>query len=167
MTEEASSFDALSLELLKRLKNRGEIKRRIERGDPTFEVLGFEPKTLDAFYQAAHQLLEKGAIEDAVSAFVFLVTIDPMNANYWLDLGASLQLLHDYEGAIDAYEIAAIRKIDDPLPYFYLAKCLFAIHDRVSALQAIDLALEYAEAKQTSHELVEELKRAKRTLLEA
>ena len=56
----------------------------------------------------------------------------------------STQLCHEYEAAIDAYELAAICDISSPIPYFYLAKCLFAIHDRESALKALDLAIETA-----------------------
>ena len=56
----------------------------------------------------------------------------------------STQMLGDYEAAIDAYEMAAICKLESPVPYFYLAKCLFAVHDRESSLKALDLAIEYA-----------------------
>ena len=78
------------------------------------------------------------------NAFLFLITLNSYNHEYWLGLGMSTQLLGNYETAIDAYEMAAICKLDSPVPYFYLAKCLFAIHDRDSSIQALDLAIEYA-----------------------
>jgi tetratricopeptide (TPR) repeat protein len=74
-------------------------------------------------------------------------------------------MMGDYEAAIDAYEMAAMHDITSPVPYFYLAKCLFAIHDRESALQAIDLALEYAEESSDYDELKEQAKAARALLL--
>ena len=56
----------------------------------------------------------------------------------------SSQMCGDFDLAVDAYEMAAICNLDNPIPYFYLAKCLFAMHDRHSAIQAFDLAVEYA-----------------------
>ncbi len=80
-------------------------------------------------------------------------------------MGMCLQLSKDYETAIDAYEMAAICRIDSPVPYFYLAKCLFALHDRDSALQALDLAIEYAENHTEFSELRSQAEAAKDLLL--
>ena len=97
------------------------------------------------FYGAAYRLFEHRRYTEAANAFLFLVTLNPYNHDYWVGMGMCSQLTKDYETAIDAYEMAAICRIDSPVPYFYLAKCLFALHDRDSALQALDLAIEYAE----------------------
>ena len=77
----------------------------------------------------------------------------------------STQLCQNYEAAIDAYELAALCDISSPIPYFYLAKCLFAIHDRESALQALDLAIETANELEQYAELKQQAKMAKEMLL--
>jgi hypothetical protein len=52
-----------------------------------------------------------------------------------------------------------------PVPYFYLAKCLFAIHDRESALQALNLAIESAGELEEYTELKQQAEMAKEILL--
>lgn len=88
-----------------------------------------------------------------------------MHSEYWMDLGVALQMSHDYEGAIDAFEIAAIYNVEHPLPYLYLARCLFAIHDRKSALQSLELAIAYADEREEFAEIKEQANKAKNTLL--
>ena len=145
--EELDEFK-ISKRIRNKLKRKDLLRKELSNGKSAQEILEFSDETLGKFYRAAHQLLEHQRYEDAANAFIFLVTLNPYHPEYWMDLGAALQLCKNYEEAIDAYEIAAIYNIENPLPYFYLAKCLFAIHDRPSALQAFDLAIEYADDKE-------------------
>jgi tetratricopeptide (TPR) repeat protein len=55
------------------------------------------------------------------------------------------QMWGDFESAVDAYEMAAIYDPENPVPYFYLAKCLFAMHERQSSLLALEMAVLYAQ----------------------
>ena len=100
------------------------------------------------FYRAAYQLFQEKRYQDAANAFLFLVTLNPENHDYWLGFGMTTQLNGDFEAAIDAYEMAAICEVENPVPYFFLAKCLFAIHDRESALQALEMAIEFSEGSE-------------------
>jgi len=38
----------------------------------------------------------------------------------------------------------SILELENPVLYFYLAKCFFAIHEKANALEALDMAIEYA-----------------------
>lgn len=134
----------LSENAKKKLKNKALLKRELAKGKTAQEILEFSDETMAKFYAAAYHLFEKGHFADSEKAFLFLVTLNPKNHEFWLGLGMSSQMCGRYEEAIDAYELAAYYKIESPVPYFYLAKCLFAIHDRDSALKALDLAVEYA-----------------------
>jgi hypothetical protein len=49
--------------------------------------------------------------------------------------------------------MAAYYNLDSPVPYFYLAKCFFLQKDRLSALDALNLAIEYSEDLEEYHEL--------------
>lgn len=129
----------------KKLKNKALLKKELAKGKTAQEVLGFSDETMGKFYRAAYHLFENRHYEDAEKAFLFLATLNPKNHEFWLGYGMSAQMCGRYEEAIDAYELAAYYKIESPVPYFYLAKCLFAIHDRESSLKALDLAIEYAE----------------------
>lgn len=108
-------------------------------------IFGYSDELMLTLYKKAHHYLEENKIGKAIDSFTFLVTLSPFHYEYWMGLGAALQLDHDYNSAIDAYEMAAIYNMENPLPYLYLGKCLFAIHDRKSALQAFDLAITYAD----------------------
>jgi type III secretion system low calcium response chaperone LcrH/SycD len=164
MSDDLEEFK-LSKKAKAKLKNKELLKKELADGKTPQEILGFKDSTMAKFYRAAYQLFEHKRYIDAANAFLFLVTLNTYNHDYWLGLGMSAQMCGDYESAIDAYEMAAITDVESPVPYFYLAKCLFAIHDRESALQAIDLALEYAEGKELYRDLVKQAHAAKALLL--
>jgi type III secretion system low calcium response chaperone LcrH/SycD len=134
----------LSKKAKNRLKDKEWLKKELAKGKTPQELLEFSDEAMAKFYQAAYRLFEHKRYTDAANAFLFLVTLNTHNHDYWLGLGMATQMTGDYESAIDAYEMAAATDISSPVPYFYLAKCLFAMHDRTSALQALDLALDCA-----------------------
>jgi type III secretion system low calcium response chaperone LcrH/SycD len=155
----------ISKKVSEKIKDKQLLKREFSEGKNIQEILEFSEETMNKFYGAALSIFEKKEYQKAVQAFSFLAGVNPYHYDYWLGLGASIQHCHDYEAAIDAYEMAAICQIDNPVPYFHLAKCLFAMHDRNSALQAIDLAIEYSENQDQYDELHRQAKAAKETLL--
>lgn len=155
----------LSKKVKARLKNKSLLKKWFAKGKSAQEILEFSDSTMLKFYQAAYVLLEHKRYEDAANAFLFLITLNPYHHDYWIGLGMASQLLQDFELAIDAYEMAAVCRVEDPTPYFYLAKCLFAIHDRSSALLALDLAIEYAGTNEKFKDLKKQAQQAKKILL--
>lgn len=150
----------LSEQTQKLLQDRQKLKERLHSGEVLEALLDFSPEVMAEFYQRAYHLFEEKHYQDAADAFLFLVTINPTSDDYWLDLGMATQLVGDYEGAIDAYEIAAIQNQSSPVPYFYLAKCLFAIHDRKNALEAFEMAIEAAGDAEEYEELKRQAKAA-------
>ena len=166
MEDELGEFK-VSKKVREKLKNKAYLKKELAKGKTAQEILGFSDDTMAKFYGAAYKLFEHQKPKDAANAFLFLVTLNPYNHDYWLGLGMATQLCGDFEAAIDAYEMAAVYEMDNPVPYFYLAKCLFAIHDRESALQALDLALEYADEKTEYSDLIEQAEAARKLLLKS
>ncbi len=166
MEDELAEFK-LSKKAKAKLKNKSLLKKEIAAGKSAQEIMGFKDETMVKFYQAAYKLFEHRQYTDAANAFFFLITLNPYNHDYWVGLGMSTQQNGDHETAINAYEMAAMCNIESPIPYFYLAKCLFAIHDRESALQALDLALEYIGDSAEYKDLKKEALKAKSLLLRA
>lgn len=164
MNDELDEFK-LSKKAKEKLKNKELLKKELASGKTPQEILGFKHETMAKFYRAAYKLFEHKRYSDAANAFLFLVTLNTHNHDYWLGLGMATQMCSDYESAIDAYEMAAVTDIESPIPYFYLAKCLFAIHDRESALQALDLSIEYAEGQDQYLDLLKQARAAKALLL--
>lgn len=157
----------LTNKIKKKLKNKKVIKKELEEGKSAQEIMEISDDSMAKFYRAANLLLEHKRYEDASNAFLFLVSLNPFQYNYWVGLGMAAQFLHEYEAAIDAYELAAIYDIANPVPYFYLAKCLFAIHDRESALQALDLAIEISDDIVQYEEIKRQAIQARKMLLHA
>jgi type III secretion system low calcium response chaperone LcrH/SycD len=144
MKEPLSSFK-ISKEARKRLKDKDYLKKQLAKGKTAQQILGVSTESMQEFYEAAYHLFNKGRFEDAGNAFLFLVTLDPHNFEYWLGLGASAQMMDHIDEAIDAYEMAAYYRIESPLPYFYLARCFYLKRDYISALEALHLAIEYSD----------------------
>jgi len=147
-----------------KLKNRTELKKQLAAGLSPQQILAISQETMETFYEAAYQLLLHQRYNEAAHAFLFLVTLNSYDARYWTGLGLSSQFCQEYEGALDAYEMAAICDIDDPTPYYHMAKCLFALHDRESALAACNLAIEYADDMPQFETLKKEAIKAKKIL---
>lgn len=164
MEDDLADFK-LSPEAKAKLKNKALIKKELAKGKSAQEILGFSDKVMLKFYNAASTLLDHNRYKDAGKAFLFLVTLNPHRHEYWMGLGISAQLDKDYEAAIDSYEMAAYCEVHNPTPYFYLAKCLFAIHDRNAALEAFNLAIEYAEEDVRFSELKSQAESARDILL--
>lgn len=156
----------ISKKVREKLKNKKLLKLELAEGKSAQEILEFSDSTMAKFYKAAYTLYEHSRYTDAANAFLFLATLNPHKYDYWLGLGMATQMNHDYESAIDAYELAALNDVSSPVPYFYLAKCLFAIHDRESAVQALDLAIETAGENEEFDELRKQAEEARLILLE-
>jgi len=164
MKDELEEFK-LSRQAKAKLKDRDLLRKELAEGKTAQEIVGLTDSSMAKFYKAAYELFEYKRYKEAAHAFLFLATLNPHIHDYWLGLGMATQMQQDYEAAIDAYELAALCSIANPVPYFYLAKCLFAIHDRDSALQALDLAIETADELEEYADLKIQAQEAKRILL--
>lgn len=164
MADDTGEFEVPE-KIKKKLKDKKWLKKQLASGKSAQEILGFADATMDKFYMAAFSLFEHKRYTEAANAFLFLVTLNPYHYDYWLGLGAATQRCGDYEAAIDSYEMAAICHLENPIPYFHLAKCLFAMHDRESALQAIDLAIEYSEGSTIYEDVYRQALAAKALLI--
>lgn len=143
----------LSAAAKRRLRSHKACQKALKAGSSVQHVVGFSQGVMADFYQAALNLFTAGHYEDAADAFLFLVGMNLDNLDFWLGFGMASQMNREFETAIDAYEVAAITELDNPVPYFYLAKCFFALHERDSALAAIQLAIEHAADRKEYQEL--------------
>lgn len=155
----------LSDAVREKLCNKSHIINELKGGKKGQEIIEFSDETMQKLYKNACHLLEEKKYSEASCAFLFLGALSTQDEKNWIGLGMSLQFEHDYETAIDAYEMAALCDVDNPIPYLYLAKCFFAIHERDSALQAFDMAIEKAEGKEQYAVIKEQAEQAKKLLI--
>jgi type III secretion system low calcium response chaperone LcrH/SycD len=135
---------SISTKVKNKLRDKKTLQRELAEGKSAQEVIGFSDESMTELYKAACQLMDHRRFVDAANAFLFLATLNAYEHEYWLGLGMCTQLYGDFEGAIDAYELAAICDVENPIPYFYLAKCLFATHERENAREALQITIDYA-----------------------
>jgi type III secretion system low calcium response chaperone LcrH/SycD len=151
--------------VIKRLRDGSLAKKVLVKQIPVQEAVGFSEEAMAKFYAAAHGLFVAKHYADAADAFLFLVGLNPNKSDYWIGLGMGSQMNRDFYGAIDCYETAAMCELDYPVPYLYLGKCLFALHERETALAAFQLAIEYAGNIKEFHELKNVALKARDVLL--
>lgn len=163
MKDKFSGFH-LSDDMKKKLKDKQFLKKEFSAGKSGQEIMGWSDESMAEFYGAACKLFKYKRYTDSANAFLYLVTLNSYKYDYWLGLGMSTQMCQDFESAIEAYEMAVICELDNPVPYFYLAKCFFAINDRENAMNALDLALEYSEENEEFLELRSQALAAKKLL---
>lgn len=150
---------------LHHLQDLAWVQRELAAGKQVGELLKFAPEAITVLYGRAYKLFQQQHYEEALSAFLFLVFVERRQCDLWLGLGMTLQMVHRYEAAIDAYELAATCEIENPAPYFYLAKCLFATHDHQAALEALEMAIDYAKDDERYGQLLQQAQVAKQSLL--
>jgi type III secretion system low calcium response chaperone LcrH/SycD len=157
-----------SMKAKEKLRDKNFLREELTKGKSPQEIMEVSGETMTNFYNSAFHLFESHEYTDAANAFVFLISLNAHNYQYWLGLGMATQMSGNFEAAIDSYEMAAIYEVENPTPYFYLAKCLFAMHERQSAMQALEIALQYEadipEYQQLKAQTMEAMELLKHTL---
>lgn len=126
--------------------DRSKIEKVIEafqRGVTFGQVLGVSKDELENLYALGRTLYAAKNFKDSKVVFQMLTIYNPNDERFWLGLAGSRQGLEDYEGAIDAYQLAAIRNgMKDPTPLLYAVRCMLKLNrkeDAVGGLEGIVL----------------------------
>lgn len=154
----------ISKAIEQKCRNKFLIQSVLKEKSNVKEILALTNESFGHLCGIANDFLKQKRYSDAANAFLFLATVAGDNAESWIGFGMASQYLGDFENAIDAYEVAATCQIDNPLPYLYLAKVFFALHQRERASEAIELALFHAADKAEYQQVKEEALRAQRHL---
>lgn len=94
--------------------------------------------SIEALYAFAHGFYESGHFEKAMHFFRFLTMLDISTRKHWLGLGASYQMLKQYERALQCYAQAALLDETDPYTHWHAAECFFAIKKYEQAKEALN-----------------------------
>ncbi len=143
-------------------------RKEIEDGDKMLEylshhqtlqaVLGFADDILLDMYEVAFGLFEQKRYSECIDAFIFLTTINPNVASFWLGLGSALQMDARLDEALAAYEIAITK---DPVRmdgYLYAARCCMQLKDFEEGIRICDVALELAKEHPENEQLAKLIK---------
>lgn len=110
-------------------------------------------KKTEDMYTLAYVLYQNQHYQDASHFFRLLAETSPTDAKIWKGLGACLQMLKDYEGALNCYCCCAqFSKQIDPYLYVQTADCFFATKQVESGLNALEVA--HNVAKKTNNKKI-------------
>ncbi|MEI8366604.1 MAG: SycD/LcrH family type III secretion system chaperone [Parachlamydiaceae bacterium] len=121
------------------------------------EAAPYSTETLSALYAIAYEYYRNGKYAEAKTSFHLLTIADTSDTRFWMGLGASYQMLKNYDAAIHAYSIAAVQNCSDPYVHFYAAECFFYQGNLPKALEAIDSSLTVAKDTQAGSALISKL----------
>ncbi len=125
-----------------------ELTQKFLKGGHTLKGLrGISDESMETLYGLAHSHYNGGRYQEAITLFNFLSLHDPFKKKYWIGLGASRQLVKDYEGAVLAYSMAGITQVGDPHPALYAADCYLLLGKKELAEKALTAAAYWAEQK--------------------
>ncbi len=108
------------------------------------ELLEVSDEALSIMFVAAHLIKSKGSSNRAVKAFQALTLLLPQIGDFWLGLGASLELQGSKEDALDAYRAATILEPSNPAGYQQAALLAFEMNQKDVAQEIIQTAKAWA-----------------------
>ena len=109
------------------------------RGATVAQITGTSPETLEQLYALAHNLYGSQSFADAETLFRALCLYNPHEPKYWMGLGGSRQAQGRFEGASDAYQMAALTTgLSDPEPLFFAARCLLKMNKKAEAVEGLE-----------------------------
>lgn len=109
------------------------------------DLQGITDKEMEAIYATAYNFYSHGKFDRAKSIFLALSQLDHYQPKYWVGLGASRQMLKEYQPAIDAYGLAMLLDPNDPKPAFYASNCFMRLAQHDKAILALEAVIEVAE----------------------
>ena len=116
----------------------------LQNGKTLRQLKGLSNEQMEAVYGAAYTAYNNGNYEQAQKIFQFLCQFEHLEKKYWMGLGATRQMLHQYNEAIEAYSFATLLDADDPRPPLQAADCHIALGNKEAALSGLTAAKEWA-----------------------
>ncbi|MBQ9405890.1 MAG: SycD/LcrH family type III secretion system chaperone [Desulfovibrio sp.] len=132
-----------------------DVRDALLRGEPLYRILGMKETMIEARYALAHQLYSAGKYKDAEALFRWLTAYANDNEAHWLGLGACRQAQENYNGALEAYQMAALySSLEDPAPFYYSAICLLRQGKKEEAQISLQAVMTLADKSKSEHKVV-------------
>lgn len=132
-----------------------DVRDALVSGEPLYRILGMKESLIEARYALAHQLYAAGKYEDAETLFRWLTAYANDTEAHWLGLGACRQALEQYDGALEAYQMAALySSLEDPAPFYYSAICLLKQGKKEEARVSMQAVLALGDRSRAEHKAV-------------
>ena len=128
-------------------EERKELVQLIESGCTLRDIQGLTNENMEGLYALAYSEYNQGKYDKAQELFQLLCQLDHLEKKYWVGLGATRQMLKDYSNAIDAYSVAVMFDLNDPVPPMHAAECHLASGNREEAVSGFQYAIDAAGSR--------------------
>ncbi len=99
-------------------------------------------------YAAAYLFYQNRQYVEAAALFRLLAQSNPLEADYWKGLGASLQMQSAYQEALECYyrcaDCLSGDEAIDPMLYVHVSDCLFGLNEVERALRSLEKGASFA-----------------------
>jgi type III secretion system low calcium response chaperone LcrH/SycD len=119
----------------------------------------FSESTIEGLYSFAFRFYKEGKYQEATNFFRFLTLIDTKTVKNWTGLGASLQMLQNYQKALKAYNVALVLGHKCPETAYHMAECHFHLKEVELGLSFLSDALEMGTSDEALLTKIELLKK--------
>lgn len=119
----------------------------LEEGYVPQDFCGITDEQLEATYYYGYNLFNDGHFKQAESVFHRLCYLNHYQGRFWLGLGGSLQKQKKYAKAIEAYSVAALIDVENPLPALHAAECYNGLKMTQKTREAARAAMHWAGEK--------------------
>ena len=124
----------------------GQIADVFASGGTLGSMHGYEDRDYEAVYALGHNLYAQGCYSDALKAFAFLVMNNPFERRFVKAFASCLQILKQYEDAIQFHSLTSVMDMTDPGPTFHTGECLVALGRVPEAKDAFEIVLRQCKA---------------------
>lgn len=123
------------------------MKKVIKSGAIPKEISGLSDAMIEGIYAQAYRLYNTGKYKDASQLFRLLIMLNSLESKYPMGLAACFHMMKEYKSAGDIYAIVAMLDPDNPVAYYHASDCFIQSGDPMSAIVALELAIEKAGDK--------------------
>lgn len=142
--EDLSSFISTDPEKLKIFDDPEALMKAFEEGSSIYQLLGFSEKSLNIFYHAACQLLERKEYKKAEGAFYFLITIAPEIYLFWIALGRCCKNIGNIETSLQVFLQAISIDPTQVTAYLDVVDLFIEVHDVHKAEKFCAVCIKFA-----------------------
>ena len=136
----------------------GMLKKSMLEGASFAEAIGIDEHYISWIYMEAYKFYKGGKYADACTLFLFLEFLCPEGARFSFGAGASYHHLGDYERALAAYFVAAMKDRTDPMPYYHMADCYMELGEYKNAYLMLIQTLGHAKGNDAYDKICERAK---------
>lgn len=122
-------------------------ERIVQKGLMPKDIIGLSDQMVEGIYGQAYRMYQTGRYTDASQLFRLLVMINSNEAKYLLGLAACFHMLKEYKAATETYAVCAIIDPNNPIPHYHCSDCFIQLNDKISAMIALELAVQRAGDK--------------------